>query len=46
MNILMGEMGLQRAGRARGPRSGRKSMVEEISLATDRGDCLRVREVQ
>jgi hypothetical protein len=39
-------MGLWRAERARGPRSGGKSTVEEISLVVDRGDCLATREVQ
>jgi len=43
MALSMREMELQRAERARGPRSGGKSMVEEISLATDRGDCLTAR---
>ena len=46
MAISMREMELRRAERARGPRSGGKSTVEEISLVTDPGDCLAARGVQ
>jgi hypothetical protein len=46
MVLSMRKMELQRAERARGRAAARKSTVEEISLATDRGDYLTVRVVQ
>ena len=46
MAFSMREMGFWRAERARGPRSGVKSTMEEISLVVDRGDCLATRRVQ